>query len=440
MRNPPAFRVRRSKLGPAVVLWTVLMALPFAALPARAQGTAGGQGVYRLAPGDRITVTVFGQPDLSGDFLIDTAGSISLPLIGAVQVSNQSLPEIEHRVTERLADGYLRRPSVSARIMELRPIYVVGNVKAPGSYPFRSGMSVMSAIALGGGTGTAKPLDSVAIADFLTSEERTSTLEATRRGLLVKQARLEAQNKGTRSFDPPAIEDSDGNLAAIVASEREVMDLQVKAQDRQLEILRAQIPLMWREMDALRGQAVAEKRQLEMIQLRLDDNYKLMSKDLAVRSTVLAMEREKANSQVNLSKYQADAAHLEQTMGTIDIRILEVQNLYHQRVMAELQETRTKLQEIESMLPTARETRSVKLNQVSDSDESDNDADRSIVVVRTSGRRVEMLPATEATLLEPGDVVRIARLPGTSRFSAGMPARGVRQPGPSQAATSQRIN
>lgn len=416
-----------------------MAACPLVVERAAAQGTTGAQGIYRLAPGDRITVTVFGQTDLSGDFLIDTAGSISLPLIGAVQVSNLTLPEIEGRITERLADGYLRRPSVSARIMELRPIYVVGNVKAPGSYPYRSGMSVMSAIALGGGPGSAKALDSVALADFLTSEERASTLEATRRALQVKKARLEAQTKGARSFDAPANGDGDRGLAALVASEREVMEFQVKSLDRQLEILRAQIPLMWREMDAVRGQAVAEKRQLEMIQLRLDDNYKLLNKDLAVRSTVLAMERDKANSQVNLSKFQAEAAHLEQTMGTIDIRILEAQNLYHQRVMTELQETRTKLQEIESMLPTARETRSVKLNQISDTDDAD-DVDRSIVVVRTTGRQVEMLPASESTLLEPGDVVRITKTQTGSRPFPGMQTRTARERGPAQAATSQPLD
>jgi protein involved in polysaccharide export with SLBB domain len=70
----------------------------------------GDMRSYRLASGDRVTVTVFGQPDLSGDFLIDGAGNIHLPLIGAVLVSQTTIDVCQQRLTERLADGLLNNP------------------------------------------------------------------------------------------------------------------------------------------------------------------------------------------------------------------------------------------------------------------------------------------------------------------------------------------
>src|SRR5206468_930718 len=71
---------------------------------------ANGSAVARLVPGDRITVTVFGQPDLSGVFQVDGEGNIELPLIGAVPVRELTLRECENRIEVRLADGYLNRP------------------------------------------------------------------------------------------------------------------------------------------------------------------------------------------------------------------------------------------------------------------------------------------------------------------------------------------
>src|SRR5215510_10911352 len=80
----------------------------------------GDMGSYKLAPGDRITVTVFNQPDLSGDFLIDGVGNIHPPLIGAVEVGQITIDACQRRLTERLADGLLNNPRVSVRVSEFR--------------------------------------------------------------------------------------------------------------------------------------------------------------------------------------------------------------------------------------------------------------------------------------------------------------------------------
>ena len=68
-----------------------------------AKGPGDSRG-YTLAPGDRITVTVFGQADLSGDFLIDGAGEIQMPLLGAVHVGQSTIEECRQRLTERCHD------------------------------------------------------------------------------------------------------------------------------------------------------------------------------------------------------------------------------------------------------------------------------------------------------------------------------------------------
>lgn len=114
-------------------------------------GASAAEPVYRLDSGDKLRVTVFGEEDLSGQFEVSGEGTISLPLIGTVDAEGMSVSELAAQIEERLLDGYLKSPRVSIEVLNYRPFYIVGEVKEPGSYPYRSGMTVLTAVALGGG-------------------------------------------------------------------------------------------------------------------------------------------------------------------------------------------------------------------------------------------------------------------------------------------------
>jgi polysaccharide export outer membrane protein len=106
---------------------------------------------YRLGTGDKVKMTVFGQDDLGGEFLVDDTGYIRLPLIGQVKAAGLSVHEFEDAVTAKLADGYLRDPRVSAEVTNYRPFYIIGEVNKPGEYAFVNGMNALNAVALAGG-------------------------------------------------------------------------------------------------------------------------------------------------------------------------------------------------------------------------------------------------------------------------------------------------
>src|SRR5262249_26377086 len=128
---------------------------------------------YRLAPGDRLKIVVFDQEQLSGEFIVDSTGGILLPVVGPVGVAGLTVPKAQQLIQERLADGVLVHPVVSVRMNQYRPIFVTGDVRKPGSYPFIFGGSVKKAIAAAGGEGQgAEQLLSVVMSDFLMSDER----------------------------------------------------------------------------------------------------------------------------------------------------------------------------------------------------------------------------------------------------------------------------
>jgi polysaccharide export outer membrane protein len=104
-----------------------------------------------LQPGDKIKVTVFGEDRLSGEYEIDSAGFVSLPLAGTIKAAGLSKQQMEQALAKKFNSEYLRNPKVTVDISNFRPFYIMGEVAKPGEYPYKNGLNVMSAIALAGG-------------------------------------------------------------------------------------------------------------------------------------------------------------------------------------------------------------------------------------------------------------------------------------------------
>ena len=109
---------------------------------------------YKIAPMDKLAIRVFKQDDLTGDYDVDLAGHISLPLIGEVEAANLTTAELDQRLTEKLGAKYLEHPDVSVSIKQSagRLVTVDGAVNSSGSFPLAGSLSLMQAIALAHGT------------------------------------------------------------------------------------------------------------------------------------------------------------------------------------------------------------------------------------------------------------------------------------------------
>ncbi len=115
-----------------------------------ASGSAHQQP-YMLSTGDRLRVIVFGQDNLSNVYAVDSQGRISMPLIGAVDVTGRTTGQVERAVEARLRGGFLREPKVSVEVDAYRPFFILGEVTSSGQFPFVNGMTVQTAVAIAGG-------------------------------------------------------------------------------------------------------------------------------------------------------------------------------------------------------------------------------------------------------------------------------------------------
>jgi len=119
---------------------------------------------YHLSGGDELRVYVYGLEPLTNTFTLDERGTLSLPLIEPIHAEGMTLAQLETAIAEQLReDKLLNDPRVNVQSVKLRPIYVLGEVRTPGEYPYRPGLTVLSAVTLAGGFTYRANEDEVAI-------------------------------------------------------------------------------------------------------------------------------------------------------------------------------------------------------------------------------------------------------------------------------------
>jgi polysaccharide biosynthesis/export protein len=375
-------------------------------------GSMSAEGIdshaYRLAPGDRITVTVFGQPELSGDVLVDDVGAVTVPLTDPIEVKDLTLLECQKRIVDRLADGILRKPWVSVRIAELRPLYVLGDVRLPGAYPFRYGSTVQSVVALAGGFGVGELLlRNTAVSEFLLAEERVRQLTLQKRTLLVRKARLEAQRDGQDSFSPPAFADAaeDKDTVEIVANEKDIFSAQGVILRDQIDLLRSQKPRLQEQIEADAEQGNAGKKQLDLIRQQIERYERLVRQGLGTQNNDFQFRVLEANQQATVWRLLSDVSRLQMQAGDLDFKIHEVEAAFKRLVATELKETRDRLSELEVTLPAAVKIRDVKLKYAGGA--AAQGSKHLISITRTRNGHPVVLDANETTPVEPGDVIDV---------------------------------
>lgn len=105
---------------------------------------------YKLGPADQLRITVFGEPDLTGLYVVGAQGSIAYPLVGEVSAMGLTVAEFTTRLQTEL-QIYVRSPNVAVEVANYRPFFILGEVQRPGTYPYSANLTVQNAVATAGG-------------------------------------------------------------------------------------------------------------------------------------------------------------------------------------------------------------------------------------------------------------------------------------------------
>jgi polysaccharide export outer membrane protein len=110
---------------------------------------------YVVGPQDVLTITCYDQSDLSGKFTVEADGTFTYPLIGRFRAGGLTLRRLEGDLKKRLQDErYFTNPQITVAVetYKSQKVFIVGEVRVPGSYPLSGSMNLVEAIARAGST------------------------------------------------------------------------------------------------------------------------------------------------------------------------------------------------------------------------------------------------------------------------------------------------
>lgn len=275
---------------------------------------------YRVAPGDSIALSIFGQEDISGTRKVREDGTITVHLLGEVQVAGKTLQEVSEAVAAAAQRAFETSASVIAEIDAYRDVFVIGDVARPGAYAFSPGLTVLQTLALAGGTLRGAPLDANNGREvveerrrLLLARARIEETEATIAAIDAELSRLDADEEtflaiSVEEMSPEA--PGGDNLAqqnALIEARRGVVKRAVDGAERRRR-------LATEEAEILRQRDELVLRQLEMTEANRRDIDTLVERGLARRDRQLQLSVEADDYRADLLEIATFEARARQTV------------------------------------------------------------------------------------------------------------------------------
>ena len=406
-----------------LVFGVLLFAAVFvSAPPVPAQESQG----YRLAPGDRVAVRVLSwnaltvqfetYDALAGTFALDPNGQLALPLLGPVDAAGVT-PGV---LSEQLAELYRGRlgladaPSVTVEIAEFGPVFVLGDVARPGQYDYAPRLNVIQAFALAGGTYRLAETQQGALSNAIRAAGSLEEIGIDLARERMTLARLEAEMNEAESFPMPEVPSHpEGSTAqeALYAQELGLFESRQARIETALESLREERVLHETEVSSLQEKLGGIERQLELMRESVGNMETLRERGLArspalvdLQRTQIELEARELDAQTGLFRARQQISELERDANDL----LTGRRL---QVLQELQTSQSQIDRLETRRDMTRQLLAgAEILLAEEEEEGEAQSSLEFVILRDDGSGQRRIPATESTLLEPRDVLRVTVL------------------------------
>jgi protein involved in polysaccharide export with SLBB domain len=383
---------------------------------------------YRVMSGDTLKIDVFLSPEHSAETRVDDAGQITLPALGRIQAAGLTLEEVETAVVERLTRlSDISSVRVVASVTEYRPLFVLGLVNNPGRYPYSAHTTVLKALAVAGGVGNPfyrRSAQATNPTDLVDRQERFDVATLQYWSALARRARLLAEQKKAETIEFPP--DLIAKLNAIgeqgvMDREREIFEARRQTLANSLSVIAQQKEVVQQEIASAESYAEEVKKAIPPMQKELENLTALRDKGLTRRLEVLTVQR-----QVSDMQRETRTSALSITRGQRELNDLEKQasNLKGQReaevaqalveVGTEINVLKARLDNQSKLLPAGS---SITTPTAQNAGEGETPVTFEIVRLNADGLAITM-PASEDTLLMPGDVLKVVTVAPAGAGSA----------------------
>ncbi len=383
-------------------------------------GTQGNVTDYPLGVGDTVQIRIYGREDLSGEFPIATDGSITVPLVGALEIAGKTRAEAKAALTEALGDSSVRTRDISFEVTQWRPLYVVGGVDKPGTFAFQPGMTVLHALAVAGGFYRPGAFPSV-IVDSARARKDLQEAKLQLTQALARRARLEAEINGQQSAEVPKALGQfldEVSRERLMAGENRILTRRRLSQRTQDASLREQIGHVISERSAYQQQLAMVEQQIDLTKEELSRIKGLSKRGLTGQIRVFQAERQVTELQGQARDIAAAISRSQRTLVVAEREHAQLDIQRQLEIERELRDTHAEILRARQA-KRAAETLLRQLSRLSPeavSATSEPAADYEIMRV-IGGERVTF-DAPKTALLCPGDVIHVVLEASPLRSSA----------------------
>ena len=343
---------------------------------------------------------------LSGDLVV--GGSVvTVPVIGSVHVGTMTTDELSRDIAERIQSklGLIEPPDATIEVISYPPIYVVGSVEQPGEHTFRPGMTVLQALALGGGQLRAEnPASSASDRLRLVAQLQTSQRGMARKKLRI--ARLEADLADQTTIMLPSGEDHQADLA----QEKAVLQAAQTARDRQIASLNDLQALYQQEISVLETRSTDLEKTISNTETELAGVEQLVAGGMATVSRRSELERLLSSLRSDRLEQKTAIMRARQYMTEAERNADGIEDTRRTTLTEQLLTERAAL---EQMQLDAQTTGALLANLDAEflqdvASEADAKLALTFTIVRNTGGKVVELTAEDTEILLPADVVKVS--------------------------------
>lgn len=388
---------------------------------------------YLLGPQDRLRIRVwewraasgetYEWAALNGEFTIDPAGMLSVPLVGSIHAEGATTGEIAGTISSRLKTvaDLIRAPDAAVEVIQYRPFYIDGAVERPGEYPFRPGMSVLQAVSIAGGFYRPESSLSRFERETIIAQGDIRVSEMQRIALTMRRDRLGAEARGADAVafsEEVRQRQREPAVAVGMREETQIFATRRQALQTQVDLLAQANRQLEEELRTLAARSTIQARQVELARRELQNVSSLSSRGLAVNARQLAVEQNLAQMESLHLDLSLAAARTRQEVSRNERNSAELRNQRANEVLRELRETQTSLDQVVERIATFNvllydsQVTAPRRQQAL----ARQGARLEFQIVRRERGRDQEIAAELSTPVLPGDVVRIMR--------TGMPQTG----------------
>ncbi|WP_428929745.1 polysaccharide biosynthesis/export family protein [Marinibacterium sp. SX1] len=317
---------------------------------------------HRLGPEDRLNIRAivwddelrsFQQWDLlSGEYAVQSDGTISVPITGSVAAAGLTTAELSQTMSDALSQdgGMIDPPRLAIEVVRYRPFYIVGDVAHPGAYPGQPGITALQAVALAGGTGNLPENGGATLSTTLRNAGNLRDLRNEMARARVREVRLEAEIAGAETLVfPDRLHHPDGAeaTARIRAEETAIFQARKAAHERELAALNELEDLLAAEVDGLERKFDGLREQMRLAQENVDNIATLAERGYAQATRLADAQRSVIDLQGKETDLQNNTYRARQRISENRRDIIELQASRETQAQVELQKVKAELEALQ---------------------------------------------------------------------------------------------